>query len=163
MLGNPFDALRRPAFIIEPLEQEDTREAARIHAARFAQPWPRDDIQGLLSQPTVFGFVARREGRRKEGAGGFVLARLAADEAEILTIAVDAAFQRQGIGHQLMDAVLRHLHGARAQALFLEVDEGNIAAIGLYQGLGFITVGKRPDYYSSGNSRSTALTMRRDF
>ena len=163
MLGNPFDALRRPAFIIDRLEQDDTREAARIHAARFAKPWPKEDIQGLLLQPTVFGFVARREGRRKEGAGGFVLARLVADEAEILTIAVDAAFPRQGIGHQLMEAVLRHLYAERAKMLFLEVDEGNVAAIGLYQGLGFVTVGKRPDYYGSAGSRSTALTMRRDF
>lgn len=163
MMGFPFDAMRRRAFVIEPIESLDAKEAARVHALRFVKPWSKEDIQGLLSQSPVFGFIAREEGHPKSPTAGFVLARLAADEAEILTIAVDTNLQRQGIGHRLMDATLRHLHGERAQALFLEVDEGNQAAIGLYKRLGFVTVGKRPGYYTSGTTRSSALTMRRDF
>ena len=82
---------------------------------------------------------------------GFVLARLAAGEGEILTVAVARAHRRQGLGWRLMDAVLRELHAQRAEALFLEVDETNAAAIALYRRLGFSEVGKRPSYYQSAD------------
>ena len=80
-----------------------------------------------------------------------MLARLAAGEGEILTVAVARAHRRQGLGWRLMDAVLRELHAQRAEALFLEVDETNVAAIALYRRLGFREVGKRPRYYQSAD------------
>jgi ribosomal-protein-alanine N-acetyltransferase len=62
-----------------------------------------------------------------------------------------------------MDAVLRDLHSTRAEALFLEVDEKNAAAISLYRQLGFREVGKRSYYYrSAAGPPSNALVMRRD-
>ncbi|TIX76227.1 MAG: GNAT family N-acetyltransferase, partial [Mesorhizobium sp.] len=68
-----------------------------------------------------------------------------------------------GLGWQLMDAVLRELHAQRAEALFLEVDETNVAAIALYRRLGFREVGKRANYYRSPEHGPTgALVMRRD-
>ena len=62
-----------------------------------------------------------------------------------------------------MDAVLRHLHGERAESLFLEVDETNTAAIALYRRLGFRKVGQRKAYYDAGDgSKNAALVMRLD-
>jgi ribosomal-protein-alanine N-acetyltransferase len=75
---------------------------------------------------------------------------------------VARAHRRQGLGWRLMDAVLRELHGQRADALFLEVDETNTPAITLYRRLGFFEVGKRPQYYNSAEGKSGALVMRRD-
>ena len=66
-----------------------------------------------------------RSAARKAAPVGFVLARLAAGEAEILTVAVARSHRRHGLGWKLMDAVLRQLHADRAEALFLEVDETN--------------------------------------
>ena len=108
----------------------------------------------------MFGFAARQVGNPKAPVG-FVLARLAAGEAEILTVAVARAHRRHGLGWRLMDAVLRQLHADRAEALFLEVDETNAAAA-LYRRMGFSEVGKRPNYYESGDGRTSALVMRRD-
>lgn len=163
MMGLPFDNLRPRAFVIEKLTLDDATHLVPVHAGTFRQPWNEDDFEVLLGDDKVFGFIAREEGNRRAPAGGFVLARLVLDEAEILTIAVAPQFQRRGVGHALMDAALRYLHNERASMLFLEVDELNMPALGLYRRLGFKQVGKRPGYYETPAGRSAALTMRRDF
>lgn len=162
MIGFPFDNLRPRSFVIEPLVRADAADLASIHGLTFRQPWSDDDFHALLIEDNVFGFIAREEGNRKAQPGGFVLARLVVDEAEILTIAVAPPSQRKGLGHALMDATLRHLHNVRASMLFLEVDEINAPALALYRRLGFKQVGKRPGYYETAAGRSAALTMRRD-
>lgn len=161
MIGLSFGPFARKNFAVEALVAADCHHLHRIHAEIFRHPWSEDDFHGLIGQATVFGFIAREEGR-PDGAVAFVLARLTIDEAEILTIAVSPAFRRKGLGRALMDAVLRHLHHERACALFLEVDEANIAAHALYRRLGFVKVGERPGYYETGGSRSAALILRRD-
>src|SRR5690606_11410554 len=106
-----------------------------LHHEDFSRPWTDGEFASLLAQDTVFGYAARLTGRGHKPPVGFVLARLAAGEGEILTVAVARAHRRQGLGWQLMDAVLRQLHADRAEALFLEVDETNAAAIALYRRL----------------------------
>ncbi|RCW87357.1 ribosomal protein S18-alanine N-acetyltransferase [Phyllobacterium bourgognense] len=162
MIGFPFDAMRSQSFVIEPVLAEDALHLARIHEKTFRQPWSDEEFHTLIVDDKVFGFIAREEGNRKAQPGGFILARLVLDEAEILTIAVAPQSQRKGLGHALMDAALRYLHNARATMLFLEVDELNIPALALYRRLGFKQVGKRPGYYETAAGRSAALTMRRD-
>src|SRR5690606_37665763 len=121
------------------------------------------EFVSLIEQEPVFGFAAWRIGQRRAAPAGFVLARLAAGEGEILTIAVGRAYRRRGLGRDLMEAVLRALHGERAEALFLEVDEANAPALALYRRLGFREVGRRPGYYEHPHAPKTAaLTMRRD-
>ncbi len=158
----PFIRSRRE-YAIERLSIEDSPGLARIHREDFSRPWDEDDFSTLLDQDIVFGYKAIEVGKARSGLAGFVLARNADGEAEIITIAVARAHRRRGLGRQLMDAVLRELHGARAEALFLEVDEGNAAAIRLYRQLGFADVGKRTAYYrSAAGESSNALVMRRD-
>ncbi|PRD44230.1 ribosomal-protein-alanine N-acetyltransferase [Phyllobacterium phragmitis] len=161
MIGLSFGPFARRNFVVEPLDPADCPHLQQIHAQTFQHPWSEEAFHALLGQDTVFGFIARLEGRPRSAAG-FVLARLVVDEAEILTIAVSPAMQRKGVGHALMDAVLRHLHGERARTLFLEVDQANSAAQALYRRLGFIKVGDRPAYYETREGRSAALILRRD-
>jgi [ribosomal protein S18]-alanine N-acetyltransferase len=158
----PFFAAKRD-FVIETMGVEDAAALPNIHEEDFVRPWSEDEFADLLVQPNVFGFAAREVGNRRIGPLGFVLARQAADEAEILTIAVARSARRLGLGRGLMDAVLRALHTERTASLFLEVDETNTAAIALYRRLGFIKVGKRPAYYlQAGGERTGAIVMRRD-
>jgi len=160
-LGDYFT--RKPVFEIFPLETDDAGIAAALHRTRFPQPWNDGEFHSLLSQDPVFGFLALKEGVLGRTAGGFVLARAAAGEAEILTIGVDERFGRAGLGWRLMLAALREAKMRDAEAIFLEVDEGNVAARGLYAKLGFSKVGERKAYYAAADgSRSTALVMRRD-
>ena len=158
----PFVPQRKRDFLVEPLTLADATAIAELHKEDFRRPWSEEEFQSLLAQQTVFGFVVREVGNARRGPAGFVLARLAAGEGEILTVAVARAERRSGLGWKLMDAVLRELHAERAEALFLEVDEANAPAIALYRRLGFFEVGKRPRYYETGEGRSGALVMRRD-
>ena len=150
-------------FSLLPLSVADSPFLSELHAQGFERVWSPAEFEQLLVQRTVFGFLAREAGKPRALPLGFVLAREAAGEAEILTIAVGRAARRMGLGRQLMEAVLRRLHADRAEALFLEVDEANAAAIALYRRLGFREVGRRESYYGEGKARkSAALVMRRD-
>ncbi|MEW9835491.1 ribosomal protein S18-alanine N-acetyltransferase [Mesorhizobium marinum] len=158
----PFLTTKARDFALEPLAVGDSRAIAAIHREDFARPWTDGEFASLLGQDAVFGYAVRETGRGGSAPVGFVLARLAAGEGEILTVAVARTHRRLGLGWRLMDAVLRELHAQRAEALFLEVDETNAAAIALYRRLGFFEVGRRPHYYESAGGRSGALVMRRD-
>jgi len=150
-------------YTVEPLRAEDSAALARIHREDFVPSWEEGDFESMLGEDAMFGYKAVEVGRARSGATGFVLARNISGEAEIITIAVARAHRRRGLGRLLMDAVLRELHGTRAEALFLEVDEGNVGAVALYRKLGFREVGKRSAYYrSSAGVPSNALVMRRD-
>lgn len=158
MIGLPFS---RVVYVLQPLKHTHCATLSALHAQLFAQVWSEEDFESLLGQSNVFGFLAVPVGKPNAGCG-FVLARLVAGEAEILTIAVAPNAQRRGIGRDLMEGVLRKLHQERAESLFLEVDETNIAAQVLYKRLGFVQVGYRPSYYDSGSGRSGALILRRE-
>lgn len=157
----PF--FERPEFVVEALTEDDAAGLSEIHAEDFTRPWSEAEFQSLLAQQPVFGYAAWQAGNRRAGPAGFVLARAAAGEGEILTIAVARGRRRLGLGRELMEAVLRELYARRAEALLLEVDETNMPALALYRRLGFREVGRRPAYYDRPDRRSTAaLVMRRD-
>lgn len=146
--------------VIRPLRADKAADCARLHAADFAHPWPADEIAAIIARPTTLAAAALdpTSGRLR----GFVLARLAADEAEILTVAVDAALRGRGVGRALLSETLRQAGNAGARAIFLEVDEGNAPAIALYRRLGFSKVGERVGYYRRRDgSRATASVMRK--
>ncbi|HEY4191983.1 MAG TPA: ribosomal protein S18-alanine N-acetyltransferase [Mesorhizobium sp.] len=159
----PFLSAGPKDFALEPLAMADSDALSVLHREDFVRPWTGAEFSTLLAQDTVFGYGVREVGHGAKAPVGFVLARLAAGEAEILTVAVARSHRRQGLGWRLMDAVLRELHAQRAEALFLEVDETNAPAIALYRRLGFREVGKRANYYqSTERGPNGALVMRRD-
>lgn len=162
MAVRSFFSGRRREYTMRPIEADDGHALSGLHREDFARPWSAEEFEALIAQPAVFGYLAVEIGRPTAEAAGFVLARQAAGEAEILTIAVRRSRRGAGIGRQLMDAVLRDLHAARAEALFLEVDETNAPALALYRRLGFRQVGSRPGYYKHADRRTGALVMRRD-
>ena len=155
---------RRTEFDIFPLEEADLGAAAALHGQRFAASWSDGEIHALLTQETVFGFVARQtNGMFRPAFGGFVLSRAAAGEAEILTIGVDPRFARSGLGWRLMQAAMREALVKGAETLFLEVDESNEAAVKLYKRHGFAAIGTRKGYYPRPDGApATALVMARD-
>jgi ribosomal-protein-alanine N-acetyltransferase len=152
---------RRPSPpVIRPLRADKAGDCARLHASGFAHPWSAEEVAALISAASTVGAAALdpTSGRLR----GFVMARVVADEAEILTIAVEPALRGKGVGRALLSASLRQAAHAGARAMFLEVDEDNAAALALYRRLGFVKVGERPGYYRRRNGeRALAIVMRR--
>jgi len=146
---------------IEEVGLADVDALADLHADAFHRGWSAEEMEGLMSASGVFVLAARRRpmfGPRH--LVGFVLVRVAADEAEILTLAVDPRYRRRGIGRRLMETALRRLYGEHVRAAFLEVEEDNVPALRLYHRLRFRTVATRQGYYTSGGGPpSTALVM----
>ena len=77
----------------------------------------------------------------------FILYRLAADEAEILTLATRPAARKQGLAKALVKAAASRLRALGAKSLFLEVASDNYAAQALYRNAGFKQAGRRKAYY----------------
>ncbi len=154
----------KPYFEIVPMVHADCADVSELHGQRFSHKWRDGEFSGLLSQPSVFGVVARQTNAFfSKPLGGFVLAREAGGEAEILTIAVGEKFAGSGLGWRLMLAAMREADMRGAETMFLEVDGANASAIRLYRKLGFETVAERQAYYTDKNgTKSTALVMRRD-
>jgi len=132
------------------------QDMARIHAAAFVQDraWTAQEIADLLASPFVTHLAEPQ---------GFALTRLIAGEAELLTLAVDPAAQRQGIGRRLLQ---RWMDGLETQAgtAFLEVAADNTAAIALYTSAGFRQTATRRGYYQRKDAPSVdALILSRQF
>jgi [ribosomal protein S18]-alanine N-acetyltransferase len=146
--------------VIRPLRADKAEDCARLHAAGFAHSWSAEEVAALIASASTLAAAALdpASGRLQ----GFVLARLAADEAEILTIAVDQPVRGKGVGRALLAETLRQAANAGARAMFLEVDADNAAALALYKRLGFVKVGERAGYYRrKDGARATAVVMRR--
>ena len=152
---------RAPAPACRPIGPERSAECALIHAASFAHPWDEADFEQLLTKPEIDAAGAIEI--RDEMLAGFVLTRVALDEAEILTIAVAAERRRRGVGATLLSTHLRTLAARDVRRLFLEVDAENFAAQALYAGRGFHQVAERKAYYRRGDSPpASAIVMRLD-
>jgi ribosomal-protein-alanine N-acetyltransferase len=81
---------------------------------------------------------------------GFLIARIAGDEAELLTLTVEPAHRQQGLAAALLAEAMRQLRAAGAKQLFLEVERGNTPALRLYDAFGAVRVGRRKAYYEHG-------------
>jgi len=129
-----------------------------LHRTAFAEPWDQRALAGLLSGPGVAGVLAVDAGPATQPLG-FILCRAAADEAEVLTIAVHPDARRRGVGRALMGACGRRLAGLGVERLFLEVAAGNGAARALYAACGFAQVGRRKNYYARPDGPEDALVL----
>jgi ribosomal-protein-alanine N-acetyltransferase len=150
----------RPSAI-RSLRADRAQECAAIHASAFVHPWSAREFAALLSNASTLASAALDPATSR--MRGFVISRLAVDEAEILTIAVERPWRGRGVGRDLLREHLSRATLSGARAMFLEVDRANAAAIALYARLGFLEVGQREGYYRRPEGKpATALVMRKD-
>lgn len=148
-------------YDLAPVQDNDLGMMARIHALSFDDAWSAAMMRRILAMPGSFGIVARRN--RQWSVVGFALVRVAADECELLSLAVAPEQRGNGVGAMLLEGAIGEAAALGAVKLFLEVAEDNPVARGLYEGYGFVPVGRRPDYYARKDGTSAAaVTMVRD-
>ena len=145
--------------VLGPVTRTDAARCAELESQLFEgdDPWPARVFLAELEAKHNH-YVAARVDDKLVGYGGIArLGRKKPYEYEIHTIGVDAAYHGQGIGRQLLTALLEYANGG---TIFLEVRTDNDAAISLYESVGFVRVGMRRRYYRA--SGADAYTMRRD-
>lgn len=128
------------------------QELAALHAQCFTtpRPWSAREFTSILSHAFLI-----------ETPHAFLIGRVIADEAELLTLAVAPHARRTGTGMGLVADFLGRAAGAGAVDAFLEVAQDNAAARALYAQAGFLEAGRRKAYYTAPDgTKSDALVLR---
>lgn len=152
----PLRKVQEIAFV--PAGPESSALLAALHGECFDEGWTQGAFEDLLAMPGANGVIAAEHAEPV----GFVLTRLAADEAEIITIGTRPSGQRRGVGRKLLEHEFTRLREAGAATIFLEVAASNNAARRLYAALDFSEVGRRKSYYRQAPGREDAIVMRKD-
>ena len=144
---------------IETATLRDASRLAQLHGASFHRGWGEGEFERMIAERNTL--VHRLRLGRK--IVGFAASRMGADEAEILSIAIDAGYRGRGFSRDLLITHLGHLAGRGVRRMFLEVEENNAPARRLYERAGFAVVGRRERYYHAPDGEQlNALLMRRD-
>lgn len=134
----------------------DSREVAALEAAVFGDPWTEVAFRDLLALDHIHGVLAEDV---KGHLVGYAVCSSAADEGEILNLAVTEEARGAGTGTALLDASLAWLAGRGAARVYLEVRRSNVAAIAMYHRAGFATVSVRKDYYRMPAEDAVVMTL----
>lgn len=156
---------RDPAasITVRPVTAFDLALLAALHAAIFKapwdQPWSAQSLAEILAMPGAHGWLMISD----TTPIGFMLARFALDEGEILLTGIVPGARRQGHAQRLMRVLIDHAREAGIRTLFLEHAAGNEPAGVLYGRFGFAPIGRRRAYYERrGGGREDAITLRCD-
>lgn len=142
---------------VRACEPKDLREIQEIlRGAPEAAGWSEAALAETLERDPAHFLVARRGGV----IAGFVIGRRVAEEGEILNLAVKPEYRRRGVGRTLVQTLLEIFAGEGVVKAFLEVRESNVAAIALYEQLGFRRAGRREGYYHEPDEAALVLEAR---
>lgn len=142
---------------IKPLAAEHVAQIAKLERVCFSDPWSENSIASELNNRLSFWLVATCG----ETVLGYVGSQIVLGEADMMNLAVSPEYRRTGLGEQLVNALIKGLKERDCHCLLLEVRTSNVAAISLYQKLGFEQVGRRPGYYF--HPREDALILRKEW
>ena len=128
---------------IRKMQKEDIPQMAEIAAASFTDPWTEKGFTEALQMESAC-FLVAVEG---ENVMGYCGCYMAADEAEIVNVAVRDDCRKQGIADKLLMELTAYGNEHGVSRFYLEVRVSNEAAIHLYEKHGFIRQGVRKDFY----------------
>lgn len=136
------------SVVVQQATPLDAGLMAAIHASCFPRPWNEAAMAQFIAGADCLCLIAST--KYNSGAAGLLIARKAADEAEIITFGVAPWCRRLGLGRGLLQATTALLRASGVKRLYLEVEQGNEPALTLYRAFGGVPVGKRPGYYEHG-------------
>ena len=142
---------------IKMMESIHVSQVAALEKLCFSDPWSENSVASELNNPLSLWLVAL-DG---DAVAGYVGSQSVMGETDMMNIAVDPNYRRQGVAAALVEALVRQLKVNGNHCLTLEVRASNDAAIALYEKLGFAQIGRRPNYYR--NPREDALILRKEW
>lgn len=131
-------------------------EIARIERSCFSSPWSEASVASELENPLSLWLVAVESGK----VAGYVGSQTVLGESDMMNLAVEETYRRQGVGRALVIALCETLKKSGASSLTLEVRSTNEPAKVLYESLGFQATGCRPNYYL--RPKEDAIIYRKD-
>ena len=123
----------------------DLEDVLAIAERSIGDSWSREQFVAELTITGGIQLVAVGGNKR---ARGYAIFRKAADEAELLQLAVQPEYRRRKIASVLLAAAMRELAGQTVRYCFLEVRANNQTARNFYTAAGFREIGLRRKYYS---------------
>lgn len=142
---------------IIPMTRQHVTQVAALEKLCFSAPWSEASVAGELDNPLSVWLVCVDRGK----VLGYVGSQTVLDETDMMNIAVLPEARRAGIGERLIISLIELLKDRGSRSLALEVRASNTPAISLYKKLGFLQVGRRPNYYRG--PREDALILRKEW
>ena len=139
---------------IIPMNESHVSAVAELEKQNFSEPWPEIAVRSELTNKLALWLVALDCGE----VVGYVGSQTVLQEADMMNIAVADTHRRRGIARALVEELIRQLD---AYQLTLEVRQSNLAAISLYESMGFDQVGLRKNYYQK--PKENALILRKEW
>jgi ribosomal-protein-alanine N-acetyltransferase len=130
-------------IIIRGLKAEDIEELSRIESESFSMPWSASDFKALLDRDYCVYLVASVDGQLAGSAGMTDICH----EGCIDNVVVAEKFRRQGIAQRLLTELIKTGQERGIEAFTLEVRVSNAPALHIYEKLGFVSEGIRPNFY----------------
>lgn len=140
-----------------PMNPSHVAQVAALERVCFTDPWSEASVAGELVNELSLWLVAV-EG---ETVLGYVGSQTVLDSTDILNVAVSPDHRGCGIGRALLTELEQRLRQQGVTEVLLEVRPSNAPAIALYTSLGFVQVGRRPNYYL--NPREDALILKKEW
>ena len=132
------------AFRIRPMEEGDLPSVSAIEKACSTMPWSEEELRKSFENDALYRFYVAEDG---DAVIGYLSASVVLDEVNIDNLAVAENARRKGVGRALMEKLLSDALTWGSAAAVLEVRDSNEPAIRLYEGLDFVQIGFRKDYY----------------
>ncbi len=132
-------------------------QVAALEKRCFHDPWSENSVASELQNPLSLWLVAM-DGDR---LAGYVGSQTVLGESDMMNVAVDEDYRRQGVGKMLIEALMEYLKARESHCLTLEVRDSNTPARNLYGSLGFSEIGRRKNYYR--NPKEDALILRKEW
>lgn len=145
-------------MMIRRMEPGDVQAVAVLEAANFSEPWSANSFMEELGKDTSVYLVAY-EGDRLIGVCGLVTSF---DEGEVLNVSVKKEYRKQGIALQMLKQLFQEAEKLGVKHLTLEVREGNIPARTLYEKLGFVCDGIRPNFYRNPSENAAIYWLHKE-
>lgn len=142
---------------IVSMQESHVEQVAALEKECFSAPWSENSIRYELTNPLSLWLVAI-DG---DTVVGYVGSQSVMGEADMMNVAVSAGYRRKGIARRLVEGLITALDNQNVYALTLEVRASNEPAKALYELLGFVHVGRRPNYYR--NPKEDALILRKEW